>query len=364
MALIGNLIEPNDIIYQGPTGGFWEWVGLAGLALAASITILSFLYMWAALFRNSQLNAYVKQELYEVVVSAVLVLFLFTAVGAMSGLKVSSFFPDELLPSDVDSTTTIYEATAKYYERLDTDMAGWLNMNYVINVYIDQIASVTPYARPLGVGLVASPMAGIAAPIKQLLYNMSVALSVAFIINYAQLAVYVFSLQAFMKYYLPLGIFLRCFTPTRKLGGTLIGVGIAFLFIFPALTTITYSMFYSRSSGPLVSFNNMIWNYVDDNLGSGGGAFATFYDDNFTGSSSSLIDMISGAFGAIGMFLTNLFGGILLTLLLFPISTISIAFAVGFIMPTFNIMVFTQAARGLSKSFGEEVDITSLTRMI
>src|SRR5512143_995172 len=142
-------------------------------------------------------------------------------------------------------------------------MSGWLQMNYVLNIYVDQMASVTPYARPLGVGLVASPLAGLASPIKQLLYNMSVALSIAFIINHAQLVVYIFSLQAFLKYYLPAGIFLRSFTPTRRLGGTLIGVALAFLFVFPALSSITYTMFYNRcdpasGGGPLVPFRSML----------------------------------------------------------------------------------------------------------
>jgi hypothetical protein len=43
---------------------------------------------------------------------------------------------------------------------------------------------------------------------------------------------------------------------------------------------------------------------------------------------------------------------------------VSYAFAIGFIVPAFNIIIFTQAAKGLSQSFGDEVDISSLTRMI
>lgn len=368
------LIEPDAII-SGTcnaagvcTGGLWAWAGLAGAALMASVVLLTFIYLWASLFRNAQLNAYVKQEIYEMVATAVLVIFVLATVGVMSTLTVDSFFPKGFRPADLSPGTTIYNATAMYYKQVDDDMSGWLNMNYVMNMYVDQIASVTPYARPLGVGLVASPLAGLASPIKQLLYNMSVALSVAFIINHAQLIVYIFALQAFLKYYLPAGIFLRCFTPTRRLGGTLIGVSVAFLFVFPALTMITYSMFYNEDAGPLLTFRSMMAWYMSS--GDDGGdstfmqKFRSFFGSNVSSPGIGVTELMAGVIGGIGTLLEKVVGGLFLTLLMFPISTISWAFAIGFVIPLFNTIVFVQAAKILSKSFGEEVDISSLTRLI
>jgi hypothetical protein len=357
------ILSGNCCVAGSCSGGLGEWAALSGAALMVSITILAFLYIWASLFRSAQLTLYVKHELYELVVTAILIIFLLGAVGAMSGMKVSSFLPSTLMPVGVGQTTTVYNATSMYYEKLGSDMAGWLNMNYIINMYVDQVASVTPYARPLGVGLVASPMAGLASPIKQLLYNMSVAVSVAFIINYAQLAVYIFSLQAFLKYYLPAGIFFRSFTPTRKIGGTLIGVACAFLFVFPGLTLITYSMFYNASDGPLLSFRSVAENF----FGSSGpfqSKFENFYGKNFTEGGSGLINLMTGTFGSIGNIFQNIAGGILLTIMLFPIATISYAFAIGFVIPIFNSIIFIQSAKIMSRSFGEEVDISALTRLI
>ena len=354
----------------GSTTGIWGWASLSALGLVVSAVILAFLYIWSILFRNSQLEAYMRQEVYELVVSALLIVLLFGMVGAISTLKLGDFVPDDLLPADVNSNTNVYEATAKYFERVGTDMEGWLNLNYVMNMYVDQMASITPYARPLGVGLVASPLAGFASPIKQLLYNMTVALSIAYIINYAQLFAYVFALDAFLKYYLPMGIFFRSFTPTRRLGGTLIGISAAFLFIFPALTTITYSMFYHRPSandpgGPLLTFWSLLEYYIRDQPDFQT-AFSNFFTNNFTGGPGGigLTDIVSGAFGAIGSLFQGAIGTVFLLLLIFPISIVSWAFTLGFVVPAFNLIIFTQAAKGLSKSFGEEVDISSLTRMI
>ena len=243
-------------------------------------------------------------------------------------------------------------------------MSGWLSLNYLLSMYIDQIASVTPYARPLGVGLVASPMAGFAAPLKQLLYQMSTALSIAYIINSAQKFVYLFALQASLKYYLPMGLFFRSFTPTRRLGGALIGLSLTFLFVFPALTTISYSMFYNRASGPLVSFSDMLADYFSDTSSGFLGKFGDFFGNNFTDVGGGVSGLVGAAFGGIGQLFQTLIGGILLTVMMFLISVVSYAFAIGFVLPAFNIIIFTQVAKSLSKSFGEEVDMSSLTRLI
>lgn len=370
MTHIGGLIHPDEIIAAGTAGGLWGWAAISGVALMTSVVVLALIYLWGTLFRNSQLIAYVKSELTEVLFTGILMVMIYLAVGALNTLQVGSFLPDALLPQDVNPADSVFAVTSKYYEKVGSDMSGWLNLNYLFSMYVDQAASVTPYARPLGVGLVASPMAGLASPIKQLLYNMSVALSVAFIINHAQLVVYVFALQAFLNYYLPMGIFLRAFTPTRRIGGTLIGVALTFLFVFPALSTISYSMFYNRCDtgdgcGPLVSFGSLLNQYLGDvTTGSFQDRFNNFFGNNFSGGTGGLLDMMGSAFGALGTLFQNLVGGSLLMLMIFPISIVSWAFAIGFIMPAFNIIIFSQAAKGMSKSLGDEVDISSLTRMI
>lgn len=381
------ILEPSQIVSGsasliGSGEGLWWYMAYSGMALAASSLILAFIYIWASVFRNPQLTAYVKAELLELGITAILIPVIIGLVAAMSTLTIGSFVPASLIPEDAppplgvgtNSDTLIYDAAAHYYQRVENDMSGWLELNYILNMYVDQVASVTPYARPLGVGLVSSPMAGLASPIKQLLYNTSTALSLAFIINHAQLVVYVFAMQAFLKYYLPIGVFLRCFTPTRRLGGTLIGVAIAFLFIFPAISTITYTMFYSKAGGPLVTFRGMLTQFMSDGCESQdeavnenicfSGHFRRFYSNNFTNVGRSVTDLIAGAFGGIGNLLQSAIGNLFLLLLIFPASIISWAFAVGFVVPAFNVIIFTQAAKSLSKSFGEEVDISSLTRMI
>ncbi len=355
----------GTLVSTGTSGGFWDFVGMSGLALIVSSVLLAFVYLWATFFRNATLNTYVKQELYEVFISAILVVLIGIAITGFASLTVGVFLPDNFTPKDVTPDMSIYVAAGHYFDAVEKDMSAWLNMNYVMNVYVDQIASITPYARPLGVGLVASPLAGLASPVKQLLYNMTVALSIAFVINHAQYVVYVFSLLAFLKYYLPLGIFLRCFTPTRRLGGTLIGIAVAFMLFFPLLTLVTYTIFYNKASGPIVSFTSALGDYFNDaTTGSFSDSFKNFNENNFSGAGGAVGNMITGAFGGIGTILQETMGTMFLGLMMIPISVVSIAFAIGFVTPAINILLFTQVARSLSKSFGDELDVSSLTRMI
>jgi hypothetical protein len=370
LVTLAGSIAGTHCTFSGVGGGLCDWLPLCGAALVVSSVILAFLYMWSELFHNQALQAYVHQELYEVLVSGLLAILIIALVSAMGGLTLGDFLPSYLLPQvpagQIDGNTNIYTATALYYEQVTSDMESWLNLNYLMNILVDQMASVTPYARPMGVGLVASPMAGFASPIKQLLYNMTVGLSVAYVINVAQLYAYVFALQGFMVYYLPLGIFLRCFTPTRRLGGTLIAIGATFLFVFPALTIVTYSMFYNPTSGPLLTFSSLLGQYMTPN-GDFGDFVSNFFTSGFTttgGTGTGLGDMVTSVFGSIGTVLQGVVGNVFLMLLLFPVSLISLAFVLGFVMPALNVIILTETVKGLSKSLGEEVDISSLTRLI
>lgn len=343
--------------------GFWSWYCLIGMALLVSTFILAFLYIWANIFRNNNLISYVKLEIYELIISAFLAVVLLSLVNAMSSIPVTMFLPAEFLPEGVTADMNMYATTEKYFLEVGEDMATWLQMNYALSVYADAMASVTPYSRPLGVGLVSAPLAGFASPFKQLLYNMSVALSIAYIVNYAQLYTFIFFTAAFLKYYLPAGIFLRCFTPTRRIGGALIGMAVVFLFIFPPLTTVTYAMFYNESFGPMETIRNFLDHYFDTNFDGNylRNALENFFSDNLSG---GIGNFVSGSVGGLGRILQRIVGGTFLLMFLVPISIIGRAFALGFIMPAFNIMIFVHAGKYLTKSFGEEVDLTTITRLI
>jgi hypothetical protein len=343
-----------------PGAGLWWIYGLCGLALVVSGVILAALYVWATIFRNTQLTAYVKQETYEMIVTVIMVPILLGTITAADSVKVSNFFPPNEIPQNIISPDdNLYQATLKYYEKVSSDIGNWLVIDYIAIMYADAWASRTISTRPMGVGFVTSPYAGLASPAKQLLYHMASALSVSYFINEAFLRIGGFAIYGLPRYYLPVGIFLRCFTPTRRLGGAIIGLTVAFLLAFPALSVIDLVMFYNQH-GPMLTTSGSMIQYVKDLIT--GAAFRDYLSHNFV--SQNITDFILSPIGAVGQMIQDVFGSAFLGLVLVPMSSIAMAFLIAFVAPTITLFLVTQIAKDVSKSFGEEIDISSITRVI
>lgn len=354
------MLTATEILNTASTGGFWEFVSYCGYALVVSSVVLVFMYLWAVFWRNQQMIGTVKLEMTELVVSAFLVSFVLGFVAALSSLSAETFMPPGMLPAGVQGKN-IYELSEKYFLNVKETFVGWMEVTYGFAMFSDSFASVTPHTRPMGIGFVSSPLAGLAGPIKQLLLNSMIALTIAYLINYAQYLTYIFALQAFLKYYLPIGLFLRCFTPTRKIGGSIIAVVAALVLVFPLLTVISYVIFFSPG-GPITSFSNFFNSQL---LASSLGEVGDTIKNNILNPENfSIWSVFLAPLYILWVFIKSLFGILFFLVLGAAGGIIANAFLVGYILPTLNILIFVQTARGLSKAFGEEIDISSLTRLI
>lgn len=354
------MLGAEQIVSTAATGGFWDIAANCGYALIVSSIVLTFMYLWAVLWRNQQMVGTVKLEITELFVSAILVSFVVGLVGALSTLAADVFLPQSIIPAGAQGKN-IYAISEMYFLEVKTTFVGWMETTYLFAIFSDSFARVTPYTKPLGVGFISSPLAGLGDPIKQLLSNSLLALMIAYLINYAQYLTYLFSLQAFLKYYLPFGLFLRCFTPTRKIGGSIIAVSAALVFVFPVLTVISYAIFFS-SDGPIAGFNSFFSpSLLSTTLND---ASKTIKETLLKPENLSIWSLVLLPLYVIVAFIKSLFGGLFFVVFAAAGGIIARAFLIGYIMPTFNILMLIQATRGLSKSFGEEIDISSLTRLI
>lgn len=374
----------NLICYLNPTDIFGSWFVLAGLALLTSVMILMFLYLIATLLRSQNTITFIKLEFYEVLSTLLIISLIAGVAGSACTVKVGWFFPAS---QNADNTT--YGTAMAYYDEVAGKFQTWMHMQYVINLYLDQMASATPYSRPLGVGLVATPLAGLASPIKSFLYNVFTAMGIAYVINEAQKYVFIFATYGFLKYYLPIGVFLRSFTPTRRIGGALIALSLSFIFLLPVMTTITAESMLGKnlvtgeSYGVLIGIDNLVTKeWGDSNLGGQSaicnpdpsdptklicqnpGPVAGFFKSLFL-PNVDFNTFISGGFiTIIGGWVKSVIGGILGTLLFIPLSTAAMAFTLGYLVPALNILIFVYTTKFFSRTLGEEIDVTTLTRMI
>ncbi len=343
----------------------------SGAALVLSILLLSLFYLWGIFFRDPRMSIYVKLELYEVVLSALLVILIVAFISALVAMPFSTLFPSFLYPSNggfsdelkVDvNGDSIYSAGYKYYLRVEEDMRSWISSLYVVATYVDQKSSVTVYSRAGGLGLVTSAVAGSFVPIKQTVYNGAVVLSIAYMTIVAQKLIYLFSLQLFLNYYLPLGLLLRSFTPTRTLGGALIGLTLTFAVIMPFLNALFLGILYS-DEGLLFNFRNTI-EFLFSDRGYLGLEIKDYFETNFDEDSGLLINLIALAGGGIVDLLKNVLGFVPEAILLSLLSILSVAFITSVVIPLFYLTFLIYSASSLSQYFGEKIDITSITRVI
>ncbi len=327
-----------------------DWQAFAAIALATSAAILALLYMINRFFGNEAGEAWVKIELFELITTVFIVIVVIAILNASCAIAVGPLFG---APDVVDLNP--FDAAAKTLNEFSEDLAIIATILHTIYIPFDFLTTVTLTQRPLGMGTVLQPTAGLGAVMKPVFINSLQMLAIAFIMVRAQLMILDFSTFAMLKYYLPLGIFLRVFSPTRRIGGTLIGLTIGLVIIYPYLIVLN-----GLTISSMTPF--AIDTYLGD-LGSIVSAGALHPFDEFSKSSVSVFEplrffvflklIFSGALGAIM--------GLYYSLML---RTAAVAFMIGIFFPAFNTLILVTTIRYLTKSFGEEIDVTSLTRMI
>lgn len=198
------------------------WVGLS-VAIAA--TFLGLAYMAGKLFSLQMLDAWVKIELQELMASLVIAVF---CVALIAGLNSAAQF--------LTKEGNAIDAAGNFLRAVHADgreLYGKVGMMYY------SAAKLSSYSYTMGVSvdfvstsLSASPAAGLSPLVGEIGQGMD---SVA---NFMLLAASQYSFLQFFataaSVMLPLGIFLRSFSLTRKVGGMVLAAVIASSVVYPA----------------------------------------------------------------------------------------------------------------------------------
>ncbi len=360
---------PQQIIsYTCPNSQLLQFEATGAMLLIASTMLIGLFYLWGVVFKDERTKAFAKIELYEVIASAVILIIISALLTALPLLKIGTFLPTPLIPQSagtqsITSNTPLYEAAYKYYEVLEEDLKGWIGSVYTVIIAVDEIGTRTVVSEEGAAAYVTKPFAGIAVTAKQLLYNSGIALIFAYFSIVVQRVLFAFGTALFLNYYLPLGIFLRCFTPTRRIGGALIGISLAFLAILPLINIIAYGILYGQNS-VLITFRDL------PSLLSNSPNLETLVNsldaskEEFKKSSNIIIGLYNGVITLFKEVIKGVFGGLTEAIIGITLPLLAMAFITAIVIPLINLLLFIQAARGISKMLGEEVDITAITRVI
>lgn len=342
---------------------FTGWPGVALLAMVASVLLLTIIYMIVIFFDFKNLIPWIKMEYYEIGVTAMLTIIIISFIGVMCTLDVRGISPQ--ITASLESAErlgvatygdTIYSLPLLYLEDQVEWIEGAMDSVYYVYAAVDFVGSISYRS----IALSFTPLGGFAAAVKTFMKVQFVTFVTSLAATYGQLLVFGLSPYTFLKYYLPIGLFARSFTPTRRIGGTLLGIAVGFLFIPPLLLTFDYAVFVEVKESSLFDMEEQaaeeVENYLrvntPENISGYGSESEVEFREFLEGEPMSEIeenkaeDLLAKSLGAIGLFK----GG-------------AITFF-GLFLPAFNTLLLITAVRHLSAVLGEEIDISNLTRMI
>ena len=218
--------------------GVYTWTGLAVLMAAA---FLGLAYMAAKLFELQVLDAWVRIELGELVKSMVIAVF---CISLIESANIAASFlvgqSGDVITLAQDFQKTMYDDAHALYMKLAVvyfNVAKTASYSYTAGTSAGGYFSISYTSAPASgmsplVGEVGQAMDAVAN------YMLLAATQAAFIRFFGTAAVVM----------LPLGVFLRSFSFTRKLGGTLLAATIAVAVIFPSSVLLSGEVYRTFSN--------------------------------------------------------------------------------------------------------------------
>ncbi len=207
------------------------------LAMGASLFLIVFIYMMAKIFGFRNWELYAKSELVELFLTTLLILLVvYPIIKILCGV-------------DITGDGNIFQ-TGKYYfyeVTVNAEIAGT-----VIQFFYTLFSAVayTSITEAVFAGIRGGrPFEGIFSTIKPLFSNIALGVGLSISLNAAFTYLYEFVTYGFFKYLLPIGLVARAFTPTRKIGGTIIGLTLGMIIFIPLLFSIGHLV--NKSLAPI-----------------------------------------------------------------------------------------------------------------
>jgi len=257
-----------------PGGGsprnFWVmgWQNLAGVAFAIVALLLALGYMASVFLGDEKMRSWVKSEAGQLIFSMIILVLAISLVGVLDQwLKVISYISDDTsgkwtnyvnaiccdpgagnCPLDRNKACHIELATdflQTLYETVRLDAIAFMNNYWMYGFLSNLSVSTTTILDDKQGNLNFTPFAGLAIPADFFTILFELAVKIMVVIRAQQVFLdYVW--YAFFPALLSMGLILRIFYFSRKLGGLLIAIALSSYIVFP--------MFYVLSDAILFGF--------------------------------------------------------------------------------------------------------------
>jgi hypothetical protein len=342
------------------TGG--DAFNIAIYMIVSMVVLVGIAYLLSRLMSNRKLQDWAKTEFIQVMISAALVGGLFFLMAPGSGLIVVAF--NSLVPDTPDvpqfsisgiptvemstcgvyglATDTVICYAHDYLGHLAGQILGLMGIIFSINLILDVLSK-------LAIDIIVveiAPLAGLSSIVQVLNSIMQMLLFLGITVQ-VERALLQFIDSAALTVFLPIGVVLRSFFATRRLGGTLIALAVGLYLVFPltiALNSVAVKQVEADSLSELGAFletsKNM--NLITYMSGEGDLLSAeswTTYLGNYKDSASSLIDALKSL------------PSIMMTMV--SLLIVQIVF-----LPILSVMLTIIAIRELALLFGGEINLS------
>jgi hypothetical protein len=300
---------------------------------------LAIFYMAGNFFKSPEIIAMSKQEAFELIHTALIVIlfFLFYAI-VQNIMGVASVGPEDVYDKAMEYSMIMVQKITK-------DMF-WLA---IFNTFIYML-----YSAPLRMGgalhmAIHFNLGGILKPLVDGVGTMASLLSFAMGEWIVNLIILCYIKKYMLSLILPIGILLKAFPQTRGGGNALIALSIAFFLFYPFMLVVNYQA-YQNEYGVLPERSG-VESIISDFLGSMGMATVAIYGIFLLG----MVKTIPGII-ALSWVITNIFD--LYTDVVYTVFVLSV------FLPLVNIFVTLTFARELAKYFGTEINIAAFAKMV
>ncbi len=333
---------------------FADWVSISLSALVLIFMIVSLIMGFAFATNFKELYAWGKNELFQILATAIIVGAAFAVVNAsdiLSGFMLAGIRPDPSM------SPTAFGVAESYLKLNSYILFGQYVGFSAMNIEFGKWASMTLSLMPARVGFRLQP-ALVLRPIMDANAMMLNALGLGLASIYGQMALLSFVKEKMFALFLPIGIILRSFPFTRSKGSAIIAIALGFYIIFPltfyldvqVLKNYCYVLNVSELKNCAVDstkvFFSEIWRDINSNLSRG----------TWEGLSFMLFWFFMWPSKPVFLFTGIVFG---MASLIFWFVII-----LGFVLPFINILITLTFTREIAKLLGGDVNISALTKIV
>jgi hypothetical protein len=362
----------------------WDsWIPLVVIALLIGYFLAALAYMFAHIIGSPDLQAWAKNEFFETNISALLVGSALFFVGLTAILSQQVMGVNYIEAADLHVRTLAAELMAVYAVLTK----GIFAMSLMSSMWGSIALPIVPLVFvTIGITGVLMPFRGLDIVSNTLLMFTNI-LSFAIFSVIGQKLLLDFILQTAFRILLPIAIFLRCFTFTRKLGATLIAIAIGAYIVYPITLVMNANVYASVPKIPFSEYHSdkfpidslEVGSWTDVFMGPNFGKYCKHWYDWLwfcwlVAIIDWVVDFIKAIFDAL-LFMTQMltivvrFGPSAIAADAFEYYASIVPWAIqpvtaAFLFPIIDIIIVVTAIRSLSEAIGGESRITGLAQFI